>query len=393
MSDGGTDGRAVPYWRLSAYYLVYFVSVGTLVPYWSLYLKSQGFSVADIGELMAILVGTKIFAPYMWGWLADHTGKRMVIVRAASLLSVVAFVAIFIRQDFWWLAAVMFLFSFFWNANLPQFEAVTLEYLGGKSHTYTKIRLWGSLGFVFAVLILGSVLEIYGAEILPGIVAVILLSVWLCSLIVSDKGRVAHDEPLASIKSVMTQPVVVAVFVVCFLIQASHGPYYTLYTVYLEDHGYARSYIGLLWALGVIAEIMVFLVVHRWLIKYGPRRLLILTLVLTTIRWVLIGTMVENHAVILLAQFFHAASFGLYHAVAIQLIYYFFPKRLQGRGQALYSSLSFGAGGAVGALFSGYLWDFAGSTATFLLAAILSVVALWVALKYVHISTPKDIAT
>ena len=71
----------MPYWRLSGFYLFYFASLGALVPYWGLYLKSTGFSAHDIGVFMAIIMGTKIVSPNIWGWIADHLGHRMLIVR------------------------------------------------------------------------------------------------------------------------------------------------------------------------------------------------------------------------------------------------------------------------------------------------------------------------
>ena len=79
----------VPYWRLSAFYLFYFATLGALVPYWGLYLKSLGFSAAEIGELLAILMATKFVAPNVWGWIADHRGRRMAIVRLASVIAAV----------------------------------------------------------------------------------------------------------------------------------------------------------------------------------------------------------------------------------------------------------------------------------------------------------------
>ncbi|MGD8313039.1 MAG: MFS transporter, partial [Gammaproteobacteria bacterium] len=135
------------YWRLSGFYLFYFASLGGLIPYWSLYLKALDFSIAEIGELVAILMATKIVAPNVWGWIADHTGHRMMIVRMASLLATIAFAGVFLAHGFWWLALVMTVFSFFWNAALPQFEATTMNHLGMRTHRYSSIRLWGSVGF------------------------------------------------------------------------------------------------------------------------------------------------------------------------------------------------------------------------------------------------------
>ena len=322
----------------------------------------------------------------MWGWIADHIGHRMLIIRIASFISVCAFAGVFIHHSFWWLALVMSVYSFFWNASLPQFEATTMSHLGEGTHRYSTIRLWGSMGFIITVAILGLVLQHHDTAILPAVILFLLAGIWVSSLTVPESaaGHLPLDhEPL---RNVLRRPVVVALLVVCFLMQASHGPYYTFYSIYLEEHNYARSVIGQLWALGVIAEIVVFLLMYRLLPRYGVRTLLLTSLALTTVRWLLIAWFVTNLHIMIVAQVLHAASFGIYHAVAISLIHRFFTGRHQGRGQALYSSLSFGAGGAVGSLYSGYTWVSLGPSLTYSLAALLSAVAFllaWSAIRTV----------
>jgi len=366
------------YWRLSGFYLFYFASLGALVPYWSLYLKSLGFSVTGIGQLVAIMMATKIIAPNVWGWVADHTGQRMVIVRMTSLLGALCFAGVLAGSSYWWMVAVIALFSFFWNASLPQFEATTMSHLGSETGRYSSIRLWGSVGFILTVVSLGPVLDRYGPGLLPGIVLALFVAIWLSSLSVpeSEAGHLSLDqEPL---RVVLSRPVVVSLLAVCFLMQVSHGPYYAFFTLYLEDFGYSRAQIGQLWALGVLAEIAVFLLMPRLLPRFGARCLLLVAVGLTTLRWLLIAYFADRLAVLILAQTLHAASFGLYHAVAIYLIHTLFTGVHQGRGQALYSSISFGAGGAIGSLVSGYLWTGINPEAMFLLAAAVSLCALWV---------------
>lgn len=369
------------YWRLSGFYLCYFATLGALVPYWSLYLRDEGFGAAEIGELVAILMATRLIAPAVWGWLADYSGRRMRIIRIASLLAAAIFAGVLAGSGYLWLALVMIGFSFFWNAALPQFEAVTLSHLGESSHRYSRIRLWGSIGFIVAVAGLGPLLDAYGAGLLPYILLLLLGGIWGASLMVPDHPGPALSEPHAPLRQVLRRPEVVVLLLVCFLMQASHGPYYTFFTLYLEDYGYSRSGIGQLWALGVIAEIGVFLMMHRWLPRFGARRLLTASLALTTLRWLLIAGFGDYLAVILGAQLLHAASFGVHHAVAIHLIHQFFVGRNQGRGQALYSSLSFGAGGAVGSLTAGYLWSGVGAEWTYVAAAGASGLAWLVAWK------------
>ena len=367
------------YWRLSSFYLFYFATLGALLPYWSLYLRSEGFGAAEIGELVAILMATRLIAPALWGWLADRSGRRILIIQIASLLAALIFVGVLVDSSYRWLVLVMIGFSFFWNAALPQFEAITLSHLGASSHRYSHVRLWGSIGFILAVAALGPLLDTYGPGLLPYILLLLLGGIWVASLLVPDHPGLASSQPHAPLRQVLRRPEVVALLLVCFLMQASHGPYYTFFTLYLEDYGYSRSAIGQLWALGVIAEIGVFLMMHRWLPRFGACRLLIASLALTTLRWLLIAGFGDHLSIILGAQLLHAASFGVHHAVAIHLIHQYFVGRNQGRGQALYSSLSFGAGGAVGSLAAGYLWTAVGAQWTYVAAAAISGLAWAVA--------------
>jgi PPP family 3-phenylpropionic acid transporter len=369
------------YLRHSTFYFWYFAALGALLPYWGLYLQSRGFGAAEIGELIAIMMVTKLVAPVAWGWVADATGRRMLIVRSASLLAMICFAGVFLEGGYWWLAAVVAAFSFFWNAALPQFEAVTLTRLGGQSHRYASIRLWGSIGFVIAVVVMGPLLDRHGAALLPAVLMALYLAIWLSSLAVAEAPVPALSERPVSFWEVLRRRDVIALLLMCLLMQASHGPYYSFFSIHLEAEGYQRWLIGQLWAFGVLAEIAVFIFMHRLQPRYSARQLLLVSLALTTIRWPLIAFGTDYLAVILVAQVLHAASFGVYHAVAITLIHEFFQRGHQGRGQALYSSVSFGAGGAIGSLYAGYLWEVGGAAAAFMVAAAASAAAFALALR------------
>lgn len=366
---------AVPYWRLAFFYFSFFAILGGLVPYWSPYLASLGFSAAQIGELIAILHATKIVAPNIWGWIADHTGRGMLVVRLAALAALISFAGVRLGTDYWWLAGVMTAFSFFWNAALPQFEANTMNHLGQDDHRYSRIRLWGSVGFIVIVLALGEGIDRLGLQILPPVLLGLFAALLLAAVLAPEKRVVHPPEGHESFLRVLRQPVVIAFFLACFLLQASHGPYYAFFSIYLQEHGYRANLIGVLWALGVVAEIGVFLYIHRWLPRYGPRRLMTAALGLAALRWVLIGALPGVLPVLLFAQTLHAASFGVYHAVGIYMVHRYFVGRNQGRGQALYSSLTFGAGVAAGSLAAGYAWDALGGAWTFGLAALIAAAA------------------
>jgi PPP family 3-phenylpropionic acid transporter len=149
----------------------------------------------------------------------------------------------------------------------------------------------------------------------------------------------------------------------------------------MQDYGYSLSFIGFLWALGVLAEVIVFMVMHRLVPKFGLKKLLISSLLLAACRWAIIAFFPVSMPLMVFAQVLHAASFGVYHAVAIQLVHNYFVGKHQGKGQALYSSVSFGAGGALGSLYAGYTWEFLGTTSTFMIATAISLVAAYIAYK------------
>lgn len=365
----------LPYWRLSGFYFFYFACLGVLVPYWSLYLKWEGFSASDIGELTAILLASRIIAPNIWGWIADHHGQRMRIVRFASFAATLVFAAIFFNQTYLWVAATLLLFSFFWNASLPQFEVTTLQHLGDHSHHYSKVRVWGSVGFIIIVMALGWLLEFFEPSIVPIALFLSTAGIWLVSLSVPESASRHMSLSQVSLKSLLKRPAVIAFLLMCFLMQASHGPYYTFYTIYLEENGYGRGLIGQLWALGVFAEVIIFLFMHRWLPRFGLRYVLLMSLILSACRWLLIALFPQNLAILTFAQLLHAASYGTYHAAAIAWVHRHFTGKTQGRGQALYSSVSFGAGGALGSLISGYLWLTPGPMWTYFLAASACMIA------------------
>ena len=368
------------YLRLSGFYLFYFAALGVFLPYWGPYLAALGFSPARIGELMAIPQATKLVAPTLWGWLADRWGQRMGVIRWACLASALSFAGVYwAGADYWALALVMLLFSFFWNAALPQFEAVTLAHLGRQVHRYSRVRLWGSVGFIVGSAGLGWVTRDAGIQIIPTVVLVLFAGLWLNSLLVPEPPTDLSTAPAPPLGSVLRQPVVLAFFIACFFNQAAHGPYYGFFSLYLEGVGYSRPVIGMLWALGVAMEVILFVGLPRWLPRSGPRRLMLWALALAVVRWWLIGHAAQHPIILLFAQGLHAFSFGVFHAVSIHLIHQFFPGSLQGRGQALYSSLSFGAGNAVGSLAAGYLWVGLGPTAVFDLAAVLGVLGWLIA--------------
>lgn len=363
---------SVPYWRLSAFYFFYFAVLGGFMPYWGLYLQALSFSAADIGRLTALTMITRILAPNFWGYVADRTGKRLQLVQLGAFLVLFFWIGIFWAQHFWAIALVLLGYSFFQNAILAQFEAVTVAHLGEQREHYSRIRLWGSLGFIATVFGCGVLFDYVAVSALPVVLLLCAAVTWLSSLLIPDIATGQRHAVAYSLWSVLRRPVVWGFLLANFLMQLSHAPLYTFFNIFLEEHGYSRTAMGSLWALGVMAEVLVFTQMHRVLPRWGEQKVLLGSLLIAALRWLMIGFGVSQPWLLGCAQLLHAVSFATFHAAAISLIYREFGPGHQGQGQALYSML-WGAGVALGAWWSGLVWSSVGPEWIFAAGSVVCV--------------------
>lgn len=365
-----------PYWRLSAYYFFYFGFVGAFSPYFALYLQSISLSAAEIALLMSMMQLMRIVAPYMWSWLAEHFGKRVAILRLSALMSLAGFTGFFMTTEFGGLLAAMALMAFFWSAALPLIEGLTFSHLGAEGHRYGSVRVWGSVSFIVAVLVLGQALDHVAIESVLWVTAAILGGVLLCSFFVPDVASTQAGHVAMNLREVLQRREVRALLGACFLMSAAHGAFYVFYSIYLVGAGYDKALVGWMWTLGVVAEIIVFMLMPRIMRRFGLRSILVFSFACAVLRFVLIGWGAGSLPVLLFAQVLHGVTFGAYHAAAIAVVNRWFTGRLQSRGQALYGSISFGAGGMLGALLSGYTWDAPGPEWTFTFGSVFALLGL-----------------
>ena len=299
------------YLQLSSFYFFFFATLGIFVPFWSLHLKSLGFTAAEIGELIAIVMGSKIISPYLLSWFSDHIGKRLVIIQASMLFSLIIFAGVLPFQSYWWFVAVMAGFGFFWNSSLPLFEALTLNHIADDTSRYSHIRLWGSVGFIVVVIVLPPLIEGQNISRLPIFILALLFANTVASFFVKDKPVASISHNPIHIAKTLKNPIVIALLLACSLQSLSHGAYYTFFTIYLEDHGYSRNVAGWMWALGVFAEVIIFMLMRPLLNYFSVCRLFAIALFITSIRWVMLAFWVDNLFLLLLAQLFHAGKFWL----------------------------------------------------------------------------------
>jgi MFS transporter, PPP family, 3-phenylpropionic acid transporter len=372
--------QALPYWRLAGVYFFYFAYLGAFSPYFSLYLSSLGIAAAGIGAVMSLPQLVRIFAPHLWGWLADRSGHRLRVAKICTIIGTAVYCGLFAASDFDALYAVVLLMTFFLSAALPQVETTTLSHLGENSAQYGRIRVWGSIGFIGAVLVVGYMLDALPIRVLLWIMLAILFATTVFLMQVPEPPQSMHAHDHTPIAHIIRQPQVIALIVACALMAVAHGPYYTFYSIHLVGYGYSKGTVGWLWSIGVICEIAIFFWMAHLFRAFTLRQVLIASFALAGIRFAIIALCGDNLPLLLIAQTMHAASFGSFHAAALGYVHRFFRGRNQARGQAIYTSLSFGLGGTIGGLFAGYAWERFGPVYTFggaALCAFAGMVILW----------------
>lgn len=356
------------------FFFAYYGYVGVFPPYASLFFSEQGMTAAQIGVLMSLMQVMRIFGPNLWGWVADHTQRRVTVLNMTALGALVAASGFFFGQTFAQFFILMVALNLFTSAQGPLSEALMLSEMRGDLTHYGRLRLWGSVGFIALVTAGGALLDWTGIMLLPWLTLAMLGLVWTASLHMQESPHVLVQHDALSVSELLRRREVLAFFASTFLMIAAHAALYVFYSLYLAQIGYSKTVIGLMWSLGVLAEIGFFFYQAPIFRRFGTRRLMIASLLIATIRFMMIGFGAESLLLLLIAQILHAASFGTHHSASIATLQRWFSGPLQARGQALYVSISYGLGGTIGGLVLSGIWDKFGAQLVYLTAAVFALV-------------------
>ena len=361
------------HWRLSRFYFFYYFFVGLFTPYWGLYLQDLKFNAIEIGALLSLFHFSRIIAPNFWGWLADHTGQRAKWIRLSSFLGVLGFCGVFWADTFYLMLFTMMAMSIFTSSTIPLAESLTLSHLSAskENNSYSRIRLWGSVGFITAAFLLGYLIDLFTIKTLVWALLLAQLTIFILTFYIPEKKEPIIYPVKRSILNVIKNREVIAMLLGSGLMVSSHGLLYNFYSIFLTDNNYSSFAIGALWSTGVAFEILIFILMPRILKKINLKKILLTSLALAVLRFFLIGNFVNNIYIIIFAQILHAATFGSFHVASIQIIEYFFNKDHHARGQSIYNSLTYGVGGAIGGLGGGLMINAYGANLTFMLSALL----------------------
>jgi len=354
------------------FFFAYYGYVGVFSPYASLYFADKGMTAAQIGVLMSLMQVMRIFGPNLWGWVADRHQQRVTVLRITAIAAVAAFSGIFFGQTFAQFFLVMVAVNLFTSAQGPLSEALMLSEMRGDMTHYGRLRLWGSVGFIVTVTLGGPLLDWYGIRFMPWMALALLALVLVASLRMHETPHGGLHQDMPSVMALLKRREVIAFFASTFLMIAAHASLYVFYSLYLAEIGYNKTVIGLMWSLGVVVEILFFFYQAPIFRRFGVQKLMIASLLIAVVRFLMIGLGAQSLFILLVAQVLHAATFGVHHSASVATLQRWFSGPLQARGQALFTSISYGLGGTLGGLILGGFWDTFGPQTVYFMAAIFS---------------------
>ena len=372
--------------RLRAFYFLYYGYVGASQGFLAPWLRGLGFTGDVIGGVAMAAQLVSAPAGLYWAHAADRRDAREKTLRRCAFGAACALAFLPFARTPLQVGLVLAAHGFFGGALIPLADSVTMEWaVLEPGRSYARTRLFGSLGFVVVAQGLGLLLTARGDRpgdlLMPAVAAVSVLGYALVARTLQGPARTAPEPPTSAAffpaaARILSDPAVALLFLVCVLHWAGCAPYHLLYGVLVRDHGLPASLTGLGLALGVLAEVIALFAFPALLRRFSLSSLLVAASAGTIVRWVLLSR-AHDAASIVGLQLFHALSFGVWWAAAVEAMRRSVPLQLRATGQALFSALVFGAGNAIGYGLAGAGYQrFGSASPLFAFAAAVETAAL-----------------
>ena len=377
------------------FYFCFYAALGAYTPYVARFVDHLGFSGLVAGGMLGLWYGSRIVAPPLWSHAVARSGRPGRWLLAGCVLASAGFASFGAVSTVGGLFAAMLFFGVFYNAVMPQFEAMTLAAIAGETEGYGRLRVWGSVGFLVVAGTYGALLDAWGdAFFVWATLPWFALMVWAAWPFRGEARAPRPDgAPRVAMRALWSRPGTRPLLLLALLVQSGFGAFYVFYTLHLRAHGHDGLAVGVLWVVGVLAEIVLFWWAPGLIRRHGVHRLIAVCLGLTVLRWGVVALFADSMPLMVAAQMTHALGFALFHACLMQRMAALFPGAEASAGQGLLYGFSSGLGGVIGALFAAGLWEWRGGVAAFLGGAALTLLALALHLRRGPRDQPAMLAT
>ncbi len=356
----------------SFFYFFYFGVIGVYIIFLPKVLELSGYSASQIGIIFSAAPLVRFLVPFLFirGFRLGNTSFFI----ALGILFVSVIGLHFSLHDFYALLASNIFFGVGLSLILPYVELISLHEIG--KERYGKSRLFGSIGFMAVALVLVR----YMHDPTNALDSLFILTI---ATIVFAYFVVRHAPSLKEEKTPHPSNDVSLfrdwrLWLGFALMQVSFGAFYNFFTIYETAHDVSMQMTIYLWSFGVLIEIAM-LYFQGKLLRKNLLLLLQLCAAATILRWLLVFAFADSLWVMFLAQSLHALSFALFHSAAISYLFHLY--RNKALAQQLFSGISYGLGSLLGALLSGYIYEYFPKY-LFLFSAIIAAFAFWALRSY-----------
>jgi PPP family 3-phenylpropionic acid transporter len=351
------DGRGDPVYK--AYYFSIFGPVAVSMTYLNLHLKRLGWDDPQLGVLSSILAIMAVISPPIWGLISDLVRDRRKPVLALLLVSGLLFPLFFLRIPVPGALALAAFFSFFNSPITSVSDALALDHIAVKGGDYGRIRLWGSAGFIFPLLLFFALLR-YVDSLLPVFLSFSVLRALSIIMLIRIPKEGSSWNPgsgergfLEGLRDLLTDIRFAVFLFIVFVSGITMQVYYVFFSIYLDRMMVPDNLKGIFWAIGVISEIAFMAVSGRVVRAFGVKAVFLIGLLGRAARLFLLSFPLSM-AQIAVVQTLHALTFGAFHIASVNIVNELVPQGLRGSGQTLYYAMSMGLSGAVGSIISGW---------------------------------------
>lgn len=373
--------------RVSLLFAALSVIIGTNLPYLPVWLDWAGLSPSEIAVITATPLIVRVGVTPVIAFAADRAGDHRKFLIGLSWAGLAGLIALAQSRGFWPILTWTVVFSLAWTTILPLTETVAMSGVKAAGLDYGRMRLWGSLSFIAASLVGGWVVQRLGAGsaiwlVVAGAVLTTMAAHALARPIGLGRLKAATSPPRLSIGGalgLLRSRIFLIFLAAAGLTQAAHAVFYTFGTLHWRDLGLSTGWSGTLWAISIVAEVVLFAYSAAVVRRIGPVELIVAGAGAAVIRWLAMG-FDPPLALLVPLQLLHALTFGATHIGAIHFIGRAVPETQAGTAQALYASVTGGIamGGAMlvaGPLYAAYAgrayWAMAVLAAVGLIASLV----------------------
>ncbi|WP_161981871.1 MFS transporter [Dictyobacter alpinus] len=330
---------------MKLFYLGYFSAMGVYLPYLGLYLGAVGLPGTQIGLIASMFPLASMLMPPLWGVLSDHFGWRKQLLIAALLAAVITSLLIWqITHIFVALFIFIIVLAIAISPTIPLADAITLQWVGEHGGSYGSIRVYGSLGFLIAAIVAGSILNVIGVTSLFLLLAIVFCGPLLTSFFVPGQNKVSMARIKGHELVVLLRDRTLLLFIVlCMIGYGTFAAYNTFFGLYLKSLGVSTSAIGLASGLASLSELPVMMLSGILMKRLGARWLLIIGLSVAVVRWLAYATF-TTYPILFAFTLLHGISFASFYVAAITFIDQRVPIHMRTTGQTLFYGTSFGLG-------------------------------------------------